>query len=223
MSAPDSSWTDLLDLALPALDHVFGPRPDRAAPPAWTLGGGTAIATRIEHRISHDVDLFVPSVALRLFTPARNPASARISKRYQWPGHYLKFERPEGEIDFLSPALQTVPGYTWETYRDRTVAIETLEEVIVKKIRYRSARFTARDVFNLAAVVGSCPELASVLAAEVPDALARTSEVVELHARRGLESIEAAIMLTPHGRNVLPRTFELARRVLEEAHARLRP
>ena len=208
---------DLLDLALPALDHVFGERGDRDAPPAWTLGGGTAIAIRIAHRISHDVDLFVPGVALRLFTPARNPASARISGRYQWPGHYLKFERPEGEIDFLSPALQTEPGYTWETYRGRTVAIETLEEVIVKKIRYRSARFTARDVFDLAAVAEAYPDLPAVLTAEVPDALARTSEAVDLHAERGIDALEMAIVLTPHGRHILPHTFETARRVLEAA------
>lgn len=221
MSGPNSNWMDLLDLALPALDAVFGAPIDQDAPASWTLGGGTAIAFRIEHRISHDIDLFVPGVALRRFTPARNPASARISTHYQWPGHYLKFERPEGEIDFLSPALQTEPGYTWELYRDRAIAIETLEEVIVKKIRYRSARFTARDVFDLAAVAEACSALPSVLATEVPDALARTAEAVELHARHGLDSVEAAVMLTPRGRRVLPKTFELARRVLEDARARL--
>ena len=34
-----------------------------------------------------------------------------MSDVYQWPGHYLKFELPNGEIDFLSPPLQTEPGF----------------------------------------------------------------------------------------------------------------
>ena len=63
MTAPESRWRELLDLALPALDHVFGTRVDETARPAWTLGGGTAIAIRLDHRISHDVDLFVPRAA----------------------------------------------------------------------------------------------------------------------------------------------------------------
>ena len=62
----------------------------------------------------------------------------------------MKFERPEGEIDFLSVPLQTEPGFTARPYRDRQIAVETLTEVIVKKIRFRSARFTARDVYDLA-------------------------------------------------------------------------
>ena len=46
--------------------------------------------------------------------------------------------------------LQTEPGFTARPYRDRQIAVETLTEVIVKTIRFRSARFTARDVYDLA-------------------------------------------------------------------------
>lgn len=221
MSAPESRWRDLLDLALPALDHVFNPVVSNA-PARWTLGGGTAIAQRIDHRISHDIDLFVPGVPLKLFTPGRNPAAARISVRFQYPGHYLKFERPEGEIDFLSPPLQTEPGYTWIDYKGRAIALETLDEVIVKKIRFRSARFTARDIFDLAAVGEGSPTLPETLASEVPDALERTLDSIDVQAKRGYDAMGASIIATAKGEPLLTTCFELARQVLDEA-IRLRP
>ena len=73
MSAAESNWRDLLDLALPALDHVYGQGWGGTSRPGWTLGGGTALAIRIDHRISYDIDLFVPGVTLKLFTPPRTP------------------------------------------------------------------------------------------------------------------------------------------------------
>lgn len=217
MNAPDSRWKDLLNLALPVLDHVFGALSDHNAKPPWTLGGGTAIALWIDHRISYDVDLFVPGVALKLFTPALNPFAARISSHFQWPGHYLKFERPEGEIDFLSPALQTEPGFVWMDVDGRAIAVETPEEVIVKKVRFRSARFTARDVFDLAAVAAARGGLADILARDVPDAIARTQESLELQAKRGQDALVRSVMTTPSGAERLEDAFDVARDVLAVA------
>ena len=146
MPAASSYWERLLGAAVPALEHVFG-RADLTRAPKWTLGGGTAIMLQVGHRVSHDIDIFVPGTRLKAFTPAMNPAAAKIAPRYQWPGHYLKFERPDGEVDFFSAPLQTDPGFSWRTLLGRPVALETPEEVIVKKIRYWSESFKARDVF----------------------------------------------------------------------------
>jgi len=137
MAAGISDWESLLDLALPALDHVFpsgGAAPHGSATSAdWTLGGGTAIMIQIRHRISHDIDIFVPGTKLKAFTLAANPAAARISPRFQWPGHHVKYEVPVGEIDFRSVGLATEPGFTWFDFPGRRIALETPEEVIVKK------------------------------------------------------------------------------------------
>ena len=222
MNGPESRWRDLLDLALPALDHVFGSTVDTTRPPDWTLGGGTAIALRIAHRISHDVDVFVPGVALKRFTPASNPKAALISPLFQYPGHYIKFERPEGEIDFLSPPLQTAPGYTWLDQNGRPIALETLEEVIVKKIRFRSVRFAARDIFDLAAVAQACAALPTVLAAEVPDALKRTREAVDIQADRGADTIRDAVIATHQGEWLVDACVGIARETLDAALRLLR-
>lgn len=215
MTAQPSEWQKLLKIALPALDHVFGR--ETGSKPRWTLGGGTAIAVQINHRISHDVDLFVPGTRLKAFTPVENPAAALISSTYQWPGHYLKFERPEGEIDFLSPPLQTDPGFIWTKFEDRTIAVETCEEVIIKKIRYRSTKFTARDAFDLAAVSQARPGLAAVIARETADALPRVQENLRLLKARGIDALANAIIPTESGRKILPDTFEIAQQVIDRA------
>lgn len=218
MPAEHSEWRLLLDLALPALDHVFGPPSSATAEnqtPDWTLGGGTAIMLHIRHRISHDIDIFVPGTRLGLFTPATNPAAARISERFQWPGHYLKFERPEGEIDFLSAMLQTKPGFTWSNLRGRPIAVETPEEVIVKKVRFRSHAFTARDAFDLAAVAAARPGLDWILRAETPDALPRLSEALRILERQGGKALAKEITPIGMGVTLLPTALERARHIVD--------
>jgi hypothetical protein len=216
MTAEPSKWRDLLELALPVLDHVFN-RSVSLDDPDWTLGGGTAIAIQLNHRVSYDIDIFLQRGKLKALTPSENPAARLISDRYQWPGHYLKYERPEGEIDFLSAVLQTEPGFEPFDFNGRIIAIETPEEVIVKKVRYRSERFTPRDVFDLAAVATGRTGLAKVLADEVPDALGRLTESLRLIEARGLEVVEKGIIPTQFGSRIMGDSFEIANSTVAQA------
>ncbi len=177
-----SSWANLLALALPALDHAMPGEREAICGggiPRWTLGGGTALALRIGHRTSDDIDVFLSGVRLAEMTPARNPLAKKIGERFQWPGYYLKFERPEGEVDFLGSPLQTMPGFDLQTFHGRTVALETVDEVMAKKLRYRAAHFTDRDGFDLACVLRIRPEVTLTLAAEVGDTLSRARLALE--------------------------------------------
>ena len=153
--------------------------------PRWTLGGETALALRLGHRISDDIEIFLSGVALAELTPARNARaiaalSRAIDREPQWPGHSLKFTLPEGEVDFLASALQTSPGFTVEMFRGRPVALETVDEVIVKKVRYLRGRFTPRDAFDLACAAQANPEVIVAMAREVPDALPRLGVALDV-------------------------------------------
>ena len=216
MNAGASRWRDLLALALPALEYVFGSK-GSTEDPDWTLGGGTAIAIALDHRVSFDIDIFLQRGRLKAFIPAENPASRLISDRFQWPGHYLKFERPEGEVDFLSAVLQTDPGFRVQEIDGHQVAVELPEEVIVKKIRFRSERFTARDAFDLAAVAKTKSDLAAILAREVPDALPRLSESLRILEARGPEPLIKAIVPTVFGSALIPEVYEVAKTVVADS------
>jgi Nucleotidyl transferase AbiEii toxin, Type IV TA system len=213
-----SSWATLLDLALPALDHVFAPDQAQKGPTAaWTLGGGTALALRLAHRVSDDIDIFVAGAPLRLFTPFNNPAAARIGAKPDWPGHYLKYHCAGGEIDFLSASLQTEPGFSRETFRGRVIALETAQEVIVKKIRYRAAQLTPRDAFDIACVAAVDSGLPGIIARETGDALPRLEQGLNLLAGRSIEAFQTQIRATEAFRDILPNAVARARRVLEMA------
>lgn len=129
----------------------------------------------------------------------------------------MKFHRAEGEIDFFSAPLQTDPGFTPELFRGRSVALETIEEVIVKKIRYRAAQFTPRDAFDLACCAQVQPGLAATIAREAGDALPRLRQGLSLLAARNRGTIFAQIRATGAFSDILPGVLEMAEAVTDAA------
>lgn len=211
-----SRWASLLDLALPALEHALPDERDalsKGSAPRWTLGGGTALALRIGHRISDDIDIFLSGVPLKAVSPGGNPIAKQISEKFDWPGHYVKYHRPDGEIDFLSSALQTSPGFSLETFRGQTIALETVDEVMVKKLRYRSTTFTLRDAFDLACVLKAKPETILTLAAEVADAIPRATLAITSLSN---EKVRSAVRPMPAFADILDNPIDQAKAGFEK-------
>ena len=202
MSSNASRWPDLFVEALRVLDAV--PPGRLVGVPPWTFGGGTALALQIDHRISFDVDLFVPGTSLMELRPPRNAAARALMARpdvtMQHPGHYLRYEFPFGEIDFLSPALQTERGWETMTVMEREVAVETPVEIAVKKVRYRGARLTARDAFDIACIEAAGHDLTTAFAEHVPDVMPVALAAMDrLAALGGTEALRADIDPTEAG------------------------
>jgi len=55
---PSGAWESLFPRALMLIDDIrkYG----GIADPFWTLGGGTVLMFRYRHRLSKDIDIFVP-------------------------------------------------------------------------------------------------------------------------------------------------------------------
>jgi hypothetical protein len=143
--APESQ--QLYDLIAPALAGLPGGL-------EWSLGGGTALAMWLRHRLSKDIDLFFESsAALRLLSPQHNPDTKRIAGRWQEPGHYLKFEIAGiGDIDILVTRTWLEPPSVRTLVSGTPMAVQRPAEVIARKIAYRAAGFKLRDFFDLAAL-----------------------------------------------------------------------
>lgn len=142
-----SQWETLMNLALPILQDLPKDIP-------WALGGGTALSLSLQHRISYDIDIFFEyTKAIREI--ARNPKTKEIALSIQFPGNYLKIEREEGEIDFIS--AMNITDYPHKNYlfQDQNIFIENVDEIIAKKLKYRSSRLNIRDVFDLAASINN--------------------------------------------------------------------
>jgi len=185
-----------LRLALRALDSL-DPAPD------WTWGGGTALASHLAHRTSHDIDLFLPDTrALRDLHPARNAVVRGLSENIQVPGHYVKIVRPKGEIDFIAAPLLTAPGFGLWEFEGRAVQRETVAEILAKKLRWRGSRAPARDVFDLLAAERWAPEDFKAAVEAEPEGARRVADGIRAGLSRLKKELPGAIDPTDRGREL---------------------
>ncbi len=117
----------------------------------WTLGGGTVLALRHDHRFSKDVEIFVPNPQnLGYLSPRLSDAAAPGSPDFEEAAEFLKIRYPEGEVDFVASGSLTEPGSEPATVDRRPVRLETDLEIVAKKLYFRGNQFKARDLFDLA-------------------------------------------------------------------------
>lgn len=148
---PDGVWKGLLQHAYALVDEIDA---HGIQDPFWTFGGGTVLMLRYRHRMSKDIDIFVPDPQyLGYVSPRLSDVAEAVSDHYvEGPG-FIKLLRPEGEIDFVaSPNLTSDPYEIWELL-GRQIKVETSAEIVAKKLWHRGDRATARDLFDLAMVI----------------------------------------------------------------------
>jgi Nucleotidyl transferase AbiEii toxin, Type IV TA system len=121
----------------------------------WTLGGGTAMMLRIDHRESHDVDIFLSDPQLLPFLdpqkrdfqfeirPADNEGDGSSFQKFVF--------KDVGEIDFIVGHAMTPSPTTQATIEGEATLLETMPEIITKKIYYRGSSIKPRDIFDIAA------------------------------------------------------------------------
>ncbi len=196
-SPPRTSWPELLALALELLDTL--PRGTR-----WSWGGGAALAIHLGHRVSLDIDIFLPdSQALRLLSPQRNDTARSLTGKWQEPGHYIRLELDNGEIDFIVSGLRTEPGYSLWKHEGRELPLETVAEVLAKKLHWRGSVALARDVFDLAAAWRLDPESFARAVQAEPDGARRNADQITRRYKRIGEELPLAIQPTPIGQDIL--------------------
>ena len=125
----------------------------------WTFGGGTVLMLRHRHRMSRDIDLFVPDPQyLGFVNPRLSDLAAGLCRDYVEAADYIKLVCHGGEIDIVVGSNLTANPWTLETINGRPVRVETDVEIVAKKMWHRGNRATARDLFDLALVVRSNPD-----------------------------------------------------------------
>lgn len=154
---PPGVWQELLPHALRIIDDI---KKHGTIDPFWTFGGGTVLMLRYQHRMSKDIDIFVPDPQyLGFVTPRLSDVAADVSSHYvEEPNLYVKLMRPEGEIDFVASPNLTNPGYEEWTIFGNTIRVETAVEIIAKKLWHRGDQAAARDLFDLSLVIEREPK-----------------------------------------------------------------
>lgn len=153
---PEGPWQGLLRHALTLIEEI---RTYGTANPFWTFGGGTVLMLRYQHRMSKDVDIFVPNPQyLGYVNPRISDAAAEVTSEYEEHAQFVKLILPAGEIDFVVSHNLTAPGYEEWTLMGEPVKVESAAEIVAKKMWHRGDRPTARDLFDLSLVIEREPD-----------------------------------------------------------------
>ncbi|HEX7816604.1 nucleotidyl transferase AbiEii/AbiGii toxin family protein [Dyella sp.] len=150
---PSGAWEALFPRALTLIAEIrtHGGIDD----PFWTLGGGTVLMFRYRHRLSKDIDIFVPDPQyLGFVSPRLSDVAASLTEDYtEASDAFVKLQFEEGEVDFV--AAPNLLDDAWETWNigGHVVRVEKAAEIIAKKMYHRGNRATARDLFDLALVI----------------------------------------------------------------------
>lgn len=125
------------------------------------LGGGTRLILELGHRISRDIDLFIRDPQwIGLMSPRLNDKIGDLVQGYEEDATFLKLKFSEGEIDFI--VRMSLTGLPPEFSEKSLFLLEPVEEVLAKKLFYRGAYLTPRDLFDWACIESMHPEALDV-------------------------------------------------------------
>jgi hypothetical protein len=118
------------------------------------FGGGSSLTAQYDHRLSRDVDIFLPDPQLISYvTPRFNDTIEKNVKTYQTTWNSCQIILNDGSrIDFVYSTQVSKYRPVSFVFDDIEIMIESPVEVIAKKIYYRADAFAARDIFDLAFV-----------------------------------------------------------------------
>lgn len=148
---PPGAWQDLLAQAYSLIDSVSA---DGVEIPTWSLGGGTVLMFYYAHRLSKDIDIFVPDPQfLGYINPRIGGKGENITEQYTDGAGFVKLYMPAGEIDFVASATLTTAPFNRFDVLGRSILLESPVEIVAKKLWYRGDRATPRDLLDLAVVI----------------------------------------------------------------------
>lgn len=205
-----SRWRDLLQEAFGILDHV---NREFEIIERWSFGGGTAMMIQIDHRESHDIDLFLDDPQLLPYVEAtvseRQFTLGEATYNGDGAGHLKIAFEGIGEIDFIVTGHVTEVPTSIRTIEGRAVALEAVPEIIAKKVRYRGSRIQPRDIFDIAAAADT-NDTADVIAALalIPDYVRETISRIDVLSRDYVSSSIAQLALREQNQHLVESAYD---------------
>ncbi|MFI0848727.1 nucleotidyl transferase AbiEii/AbiGii toxin family protein [Mesorhizobium sp. IMUNJ 23232] len=186
----------------------------------WSFGGGTAMMIQIGHRESHDIDIFLDDPQLLGFIdPSRSRLRFDVAPS-DYQGDGLRFQKfvfeNIGEIDFIVAGPLTRMPFQKRNVEGRAVQLETIQEIIAKKVYYRGAEAKPRDIFDIAAAARTQLELLVEALRAFPEQVSRTKERLEKLNPEFVDRAIAQLMIMPDYEAATADSLDTALAVLDE-------
>ncbi|WP_226341307.1 nucleotidyl transferase AbiEii/AbiGii toxin family protein [Gemmobacter serpentinus] len=217
-----SRWPELFDMAMAIIDQANA---QGIGMNSWSFGGGTALMLQINHRESHDIDLFIEDAQ---YLPYLNPETqdydlALAPSDYETDGtRALKivFEGV-GEIDFICCDPVTETPFTKAEIRGRNVRLETPAEILAKKVVFRGSQLQPRDMFDIAAVAQAIgTDYVVEACSRFPDACREALRVTENMNPKLVEAVTEKLLVSEGFLGLQGRAQMIATEILTAAITR---
>jgi hypothetical protein len=209
-------------MAMAIIDQVNG---QGIAMHSWSFGGGTALMLQINHRESHDIDLFIDDAQyLAYLNPETQEYDLALAPSdYETDGtRALKIVFDGvGEIDFICCDPVTDEPYVVSEIRGRSIKLETPAEILAKKVVFRGSHLQPRDMFDIAAVAQAMGDDYVVNAcSRFPDACREALRVTEDMSPRLVDSVTAKLLVSQGFLGLQGRAQMLTKEILTAAITR---
>jgi predicted nucleotidyltransferase component of viral defense system len=154
----------MLDISLALLEEC-GVKAD------YALGGGTALSAHYwQHRFSTDIDIFIHNGTkedLNRIDPRKTSEVIKAQlKKINYRGDLKKHPiytelsiDDDSKMQFFVVKSHTTIPYTKIILWDKEIFVESIEEIIAKKVYYRCEDANARDLFDLAVAINKNPSI----------------------------------------------------------------
>ncbi len=212
-----SQWPVLFDLAMEIFGHF---EKAMGYAPSWSFGGGTALMLQIDHRESHDIDIFLddPQILPFLNPETQNFALTRLPDEYKSDGtQALKLAYDElGEIDFICSFDILDTSSERHDVRGQMVALETPAEIAAKKVYFRGWNLQPRDMFDLAAIAEHHGDgyVVSALRECGYDRCRKALEVVERVNPKAVETVIGQLLYREKNSHLIANAQAITHRIL---------
>jgi hypothetical protein len=210
-----SEWARLFREACSLIRQVNS---ERTIIDHWTFGGGTAMMLQINHRESRDVDIFLNDPQLLGFLdPRTREFSFEIEPTdYRGDGtSSLRFVFGEiGEIDFIVARALTSSPTIRKTVEGEVVLLETIPEIITKKIYHRGAVVAPRDIFDIAAAAEQHRDAVIKELGNYRDEVKRTLTTLDNLKAEFVDGAIAALAVKDQYKPIAKTAFERCKKVL---------
>lgn len=215
-----SEWERLFSIACSLIDQV---QEQTGQTFGWSFGGGTAMMIQIGHRQSHDVDIFIDDAQLLGFL---DPAKVDLHFGEQpaaYGGDGARFQKfafnDIGEIDFIATGHLTDTPFVVRQIEGRAVKLESIQEIIAKKVYHRGSEAKARDVFDIAAAARSHRSELIAALKFYPDQVAKTLERLEKLNPEFVTNTIRQLMILPDYLDIAPQSLTVAKSLLGDVLA----
>lgn len=216
-----SDWPRLFAIACDLLDQVqestggyqFG----------WSFGGGTAMMIQIGHRESHDIDIFIDDGQILGFLDPGKVDLRFKEKPADYVGDGARFQKfafsDVGEIDFIVSGHLTQAPFETREVEGRLVQLETIPEIIAKKVYHRGSEAKPRDIFDMAAAARTHRDEVVIALRDFPDQVQATLARLDKLNPDFVARTIGQLMILPAYQNLAGESLAVTKDLLQEVVA----